>query len=71
MGIGGVVSSDGGHTWSEEFVIRDDAISNDLGYPVGGQLEDGSLFFAYYYTLPDGNRFGGTRHIASSRFRLC
>lgn len=70
MGIGGVLSSDGGRTWSEEFVIRDDAICRDLGYPVACQLEDGNIFTAYYYTLPDGNNFGGTRHIAGSIFKL-
>jgi len=37
MGIGGVISTDDGKTWSEEFVIRDDAICNALGYPVGCQ----------------------------------
>ena len=70
MGIGGVVSSDDGKTWSHEFSLRDDAVTGDLGYPVGCQLEDGSIFLAYYYTLPDGNGFGGTRFIAGSRFRL-
>jgi hypothetical protein len=68
MGIGGVVSEDAGETWSHEFVVRDDAVTGDLGYPVGCQLEDGRIFTAYYYTLPDGNGFGGTRHIASSTF---
>jgi len=68
MGIGGVVSEDGGRTWSHEFVVRNDAVTRDLGYPVGCQLEDGRIFTAYYYTLPDGNGFGGTRHIASSTF---
>jgi hypothetical protein len=70
MGIGGILSSDEGKTWSKEFVIRDDASSGDIGYPVGDQLEDGHIFIAYYYTLPDGNNFGGARFIASSRFRL-
>jgi hypothetical protein len=70
MGIGGVISTDDGKTWSEEFVIRDDAICDDLGYPVGCQIEDGYIFIAYYYTLPDGNNFGGTRHIASTVFKI-
>jgi len=70
MGIGGVVSSDGGNTWSHEFVIRDDADCEDLGYPVGCQLQDGRIFIAYYYTLPDGNAFGGTRFIAGSTFLI-
>jgi len=71
MGIGGILSADGGKTWSPEFVIRDDASNTgDLGYPVGTQLDDGRIFIAYYYTLADGNNFGGTRFIASSSFRI-
>ena len=64
------MSSDDGRTWSHEFVLRDDASKPDLGYPVGCQLEDGRIFTGYYYTLSDGNAFGGTRFIAGSTFRL-
>jgi hypothetical protein len=70
MGIGGAVSADAGRTWSEEFIIRDDALSPDLGYPVACQLDDGRIFTAYYYTMPDGNGFGGTRYIAGTHFRI-
>jgi hypothetical protein len=70
MGIGGILSTDGGRTWSEEFVVRDDALSPDLGYPVACQLRDGRIFTAYYYTKPDGNGFGGTRFIGSTHFRI-
>jgi hypothetical protein len=69
-GIGGIVSADGGKTWSEEFVIRDDAKWWDLGYPVGCQLDDGRIFTAYYFNKDDGNKEGGTRYIAGSFFRL-
>ena len=69
-GIGGVVSSDQGRTWSEEFILRDDAKWWDLGYPVGCQLDDGRIFIAYYFNMQDGNGQGGTRHIAASSFRL-
>jgi hypothetical protein len=69
-GIGGVVSSDGGQTWSHEFVIREDAPIQDLGYQIGCQLEDGSIFVSYYYNVSDGNKFGGTRFIAGSTFHL-
>ena len=69
-GIGGVVSGDDGKTWSHEFVLRDDASTSDLGYPVGCQMDDGRIFTGYYYTLDDGNAFGGTRFIAGSTFRL-
>jgi hypothetical protein len=70
MGISGVVSEDGGRTWSEEFVVRDDASCWDIGYPVGCQLDDGRLFLAYYFTVADNNALGGRRHIAASTFWL-
>ncbi len=70
VGIGGVLSADGGETWSHEFAIRDDGVGTDSGYPVGCQFEDGRIFVAYYYTMPDGNKFGGTRYIAGSLFRI-
>lgn len=84
-GIGGVISSDGGKTWSDEFVIRDDGKKwkdgqmnhevgdwGDLGYPVGCQLEDGRIFTAYYMNNKDVGRLpvGGTRYIAASTFRI-
>jgi len=69
-GMGGIVSEDGGETWSQEFVLRDDANCGDLGYPVATELEDGRIFTAYYYNLDDGNKFGGTRYIAGSFFRI-
>lgn len=70
MGIGAVLSSDGGQTWSEEFVIRDDGSHPDLGYPVGCELDDGRIFLAYYFTMPDGNALGGMRYLAGSTFRI-
>ena len=70
FGIGGLVSEDLGTTWSQEFVLRDDASCADLGYPVATELDDGRIFTAYYYTLEDGNSFGGSRFIAGSHFRL-
>lgn len=70
FGIGLIASEDEGRTWSAEAVVRDDGSGPDLGYPVAAQLDDGRLFTAYYFTQDDGNGFGGTRHIAASRFRL-
>jgi hypothetical protein len=70
LGIGGVVSEDEGQTWSQEFVLRDDANGTDLGYPVATELDDGRIFTAYYFTLDDGNKFGGSRFIGGSFFRL-
>ncbi|MEX2235297.1 MAG: sialidase family protein [Cyclobacteriaceae bacterium] len=84
-GIGAIISSDGGKTWSDELVIRDDGKKwkdgqmnheigdwGDLGYPVGCQLEDGKIFIAYYMNNKDIGRHpvGGTRYIAASTFRI-
>ncbi len=70
FGIGLIVSDDDGETWSAEAVIRADASDWDIGYPVATELDDGRIFTAYYYMQDDGNGLGGTRHIASSVFRL-
>ncbi|HBO43165.1 MAG TPA: hypothetical protein DD670_04370 [Planctomycetaceae bacterium] len=70
-GIGGTVSEDGGTTWSKEFVIRAGQCSvPDLGYPVACQLEDGSIFTAYYYNTPGGTSKTAVRYIAGTSFRL-
>lgn len=83
MGMGGMISEDGGKSWSPDFVLRDDAAPSnttqirgaphdysDIGYPLATELEDGRIFMAYYYLLDDGNGFGGSRFIAGSLFRL-
>ena len=70
FGIGGMISDDDGHTWSQEFVVRDDGNMGDLGYPVATQLADGRIFTAYYFNVDDGNNFGGSRFIGGSFFRL-
>ena len=82
-GIGVMASEDGGATWGPDMILRDDASVSqniqvgsrtteysDIGYPVAAQLEDGRIFVAYYFMLPDGNNFGGSRFIAGSFFRL-
>ena len=70
-GIGGVLSEDDGETWSNEFILRCDASVGDIGYPVAVQFEDGRIFTAYYYTLPEPHqRFGGPRFIAGTYFTL-
>ena len=82
-GIGAILSSDGGKSWSPDFIIRDDGKRwnednheqgdwGDLGYPVGCQLDDGQIFISYYFSNKDINRNpqGGTRYIAASKFRI-
>ena len=69
-GIGCLFSEDQGASWSREHVIRADGFSPDMGYPVATQLDDGRIFAAYYISLEDGNRFGGSRFIGGSFFNL-
>ncbi|MEW5978473.1 MAG: sialidase family protein [Acidobacteriota bacterium] len=83
MGMGGMVSEDGGATWGPDFILRNDAATyqpttirgkrhdySDIGYPLAAELEDGRIFTAYYYMLNDGNGFGGSRFIAGTFFRV-
>lgn len=46
---------------AEEFVIRDDGGSSDIGYPWAVQTADGNMFIAYYM-----NHDLGTKHAAES-----
>ena len=69
-GIGLIVSNDECETWSDEQILRDDGPTTDMGYPVATEVEPGRIFTAYYFTMDDGNGFGGTRYIAGSSFRL-
>ena len=41
-------SKDNGVTWDTEYILRDDAPSDDLGYPATVELKDGSLLTVYY-----------------------
>ena len=71
FGIGGTISCDGGTTWSHEFVVRGDDVRYwDHGYGIGSQLEDGRIFFTYYYHEPDKPNENSVRYIDSSFFRI-
>lgn len=48
MGIRGKISRDHGQSWSNEFVLTNDAATWDLGYPGTAQLTDGSLLTVWY-----------------------
>lgn len=43
------LSSDGGHSWGQPFVLRTDGASRDLGYPRMVQRPDGKLVTVYYF----------------------
>lgn len=41
---------------AEEFIIRDDAIGGDVGYPWALELPDGKILVVYYFNHSDGIR---------------
>lgn len=43
------LSSDGGRTWGEEIVLRDDGGNRDIGYPRMTQRPDGKVVIVYYF----------------------
>ena len=63
MGIRAVITADGGLSWSEPIVLRDDGmgVTGDLGYPLSLQRADGKVFTVYYMTTD-----GANTHIAST-----
>ena len=59
-GIRARLSEDGGETWGDEIILRDDAGNHDLGYPRTVQRSDGTIVTAYYYNDdPEGERYIG------------
>ncbi|MBX7120842.1 MAG: alpha/beta fold hydrolase [Opitutaceae bacterium] len=57
-GIRARLSSDQGRTWSNEFVLRADAVTHDLGYTRSFQRSDGRIVTVYYYNDgPHSERF--------------
>jgi hypothetical protein len=58
FGVRARFSGDGGVTWSEEIVLRNDGGCHDLGYPRTVQRPDGTLVTVYYFNdEPDGERY--------------
>ncbi len=45
-------SRDGGESWSEDYILRGDGPSPDLGYPCTVELRDGALLTVYYQQKP-------------------
>jgi hypothetical protein len=50
------VSRDGGKTWSDEIILRDDAPSGDLGYPASVELPNGDILTIYYQQANAGEK---------------
>lgn len=57
------LSRDGGQTWSPEIRLREDGLSQDIGYPRSVQRPDGNVVTLYYYC--DANT-GPERYIAAT-----
>ena len=64
------VSADGGRSWGDEFILRTDGGSWDLGYPRVIEHSPGRLLAVYYFnSAADRVQFnGGVRHIAFTEF---
>ena len=67
-GIRARLSEDGGRSWGDEIILRDDGASWDLGYPRTVQLGGGRVMTAYYFNVADSaiDFHGGPRHIAGT-----
>jgi len=61
-GLRARISEDGGETWQEERVLRDDAGNWDIGYPRTVQRPDGKLVTIYYHN----DSHEGERYIAAT-----
>ena len=62
FGIRARLSEDGGATWGDEIILRDDAGNHDLGYPRSVQRADGAVVTAYYFN----DRADGERYVAAT-----
>jgi hypothetical protein len=60
------LSTDGGMSWNEEVILRDDGGTSDIGYPKAVVSSSGDLLLVYYFN--DGA--GLERYIAASRVRF-
>lgn len=71
-GIRARTSEDGGATWGNELVIRDDGGSWDLGYPRSVITPEGNILTVYYMNLANDpiQQDGGVRHIASTLWSI-
>lgn len=49
-GLRAKISQDAGHTWSEEIILRDDGLNNDVGYTRAAIRDDGAVVILYYFS---------------------
>ena len=57
------LSDDGGRTWREPIVLRDDGLSRDMGYPRSVLRPDGKVVTVYYFC---DRETGPERYIAAT-----
>jgi hypothetical protein len=57
------LSADGGRSWSDEIVLRDDGGGRDIGYPRSVQRPDGKVVTVYYFWDP---KTGPERYIGAT-----
>ena len=50
-GIRVMISQDNGKSWAYNYILRDDGVHPDLGYPSSVELSDGSILTMYYQKL--------------------
>jgi hypothetical protein len=62
FGLRAKLSSDNGRTWSDEIILRGDALSWDIGYVRSVQRPDGNVVSLYYYHTAQNPQ----QHIAAS-----
>jgi hypothetical protein len=62
FGIRARLSGDGGKTWNQEIVLRDDGGGRDVGYPRSVQRPDGKVVTVYYFH----DTLKGERYIAAT-----
>ncbi|MDQ1255631.1 MAG: hypothetical protein QG656_223 [Candidatus Hydrogenedentes bacterium] len=60
------LSSNGGHTWTDELVLRDDGACRDLGYVRSVQRPDGVVVTTYYFS---DEKTGPERYIAATLWK--
>lgn len=65
LGVRARVSADNGQSWSDEYILRKDALSWDIGYPRAHVLPSGEVLVIYYYTTPAHEQ----QHIAATRWQ--
>jgi len=63
-GVRARLSANNGRTWSDEYILRNDARTWDIGYPRAHVMPNGDILALYYYTTAERPQ----QHIAATRW---